>query len=131
MCIIGKMLLVVCIGFVKYTMMFFGVGFLLSLIILYVDIYVVRIFLGIILALLWFVYIWYVAYKILVSKYCWIILLPVLLLALMSGIIPFILLVLWIYVCRVITISSKRSLEKKGIYNLFDLIRYIRKSSKK
>ncbi|WP_157209548.1 hypothetical protein [Methanotorris igneus] len=125
------MLLVVCIGFVKYTMMFFGVGFLLSLIILYVDIYVVRIFLGIILALLWFVYIWYVAYKILVSKYCWIILLPVLLLALMSGIIPFILLVLWIYVCRVITISSKRSLEKKGIYNLFDLIRYIRKSSKK
>lgn len=101
-------------GFVKYTLIFFVVSCFLVATILSVHNHLLVIVLSLLLGALELVYVLYLTYKILVSKYCWLIMSPFILLAFASGIIPGIVLVIVIYFARLITLSAKQQLENKS-----------------
>jgi len=113
-------------GFIKYTLIFFIISFLLVGV-LYLDNYILTITAGILLGILNVVYLWYIFYKITVSKYCWVILSPFILVGFLNGIIPGIIMVAFIYFFREMTLVGKKELERNGIYNGFDLIKYFYK----
>ncbi|WP_131006918.1 hypothetical protein [Methanofervidicoccus abyssi] len=101
-------------GFIKYTVIFFVIACLLVWLILHLHNQVLIIILSILLGILEIAYLLYVFYKILVSKYCWIIMFPFILAGFLNDIIPGIIMVIVIYVARIITLASKRELEKNG-----------------
>ena len=118
--------MVINMGFIKYTLIFFIISFLLVGV-LYLDNYILTITAGILLGILNVVYLWYIFYKITVSKYCWVILSPFILVGFLNGIIPGIIMVAFIYFFREMTLVGKKELERNGIYNGFDLIKYFYK----
>lgn len=118
--------MVINMGFIKYTLIFFIISSLL-IGVLCLHNYILTIIAGILLGILNVVYLWYIFYKITVSKYCWVILSPFILVGFLSGIIPGIIMVASIYFFRKMTLVCKKELERNGIYNGFDLIKYFYK----
>ena len=100
-------------GFVVYTIIFFVLVLILTgLTLLFASIPLVYVF-GIMLAILEIIYVCYVFYKILVSKILLDFSVSILYFAFICGVIPGILMILIIYICRGMLLHGREEIRKE------------------